>query len=118
MKLMKISVPTATIEMPNGMETCPTCRRPLQLAHKNRFLLNLSGILDLASKNWTLREGSEWFDTFREIRKSETLGLDITLPIDIYKKIKNIAEKEKGWGNLEQQLEFMEAIDGAVEVQA
>ncbi len=118
MKLMKIPVPSTTVETPMGLEVCPACRRPIQNVHRNRFLTNLLGILDMASKNWTLREGYEWMETFREIKKSETLGLDITLPKDMFTKIKQLAEKEKGWGNLEQQLEFIEVLENSVEVEA
>jgi hypothetical protein len=118
MKAMKISIPSATVDTPVGLEACPTCRRPINLIGRNRFLVNLLGIIDLASKNWTLREGSDWIETFREIKKCDSLGLDLVLTKEMFSKLKLIIEKEKGWGNMEQQLEVIETIDKAVEVEA
>ena len=114
MKAMKIVIPDTTIEIAD--QVCPTCRRPVEGMKKNRLLTNLQGILDNKSKDITLRESYEMADIFREVAKSLNLGLDLTLPLDSFNKVKKIIEGTNGWGNMESQIEMVEAFEKATEI--
>jgi hypothetical protein len=111
MKTVKITVPITTVDLP----VFPPVNPP-KYETKNRFYTNLIGILDVYSKELTLSQVLEISETFREIKKCESLNTDLILPKDNFSKIKVIVEKTKGWGNVEAMLEIIEAFMNAEEL--